>query len=63
MNPSSLVLVLYAAWTLLLLTAIAALRTLKTLARRRPRNIFAVSYEDVSAVLARLCKSLSFVSR
>lgn len=57
MTPSSLALVLYASWTLLLLTAIAALRTSETLARRRPRNGFAVFGEDVSAFSARLCRA------
>ena len=56
-TPSSLALVLYATWTLLLLTAIAALRTSETLARRRPRNGFAVFGEDVSAFSARLCRA------
>lgn len=56
-TPSSLALVLYAAWTLLLLTAIAALRTNETLARRRPRNGFAVFGDDVSAFSARLCRA------
>jgi uncharacterized MAPEG superfamily protein len=57
MTPSSLALVLYAAWTLLLLTAIAALRTRETLARRRPRNGFAVFGADVSAFSERLCRA------
>lgn len=57
MTPSSLALVLYAAWTLLLLIAIAALRTSETLARRRPRNGFAVFGEDVSAFSERLCRA------
>ena len=57
MTPSSLALVLYAAWTLLLLAGIAALRTSETLARRRPRNGFAVFGEDVSAFSERLCRA------
>ena len=57
MNPSSLALVLYAAWTLLLLTSIAVLRSRETWARRRPRNGFAVFGEDVSAFSARLCRA------
>ena len=57
MNPSSLALVLYAAWTLLLLTGIATLRTRETLARRRPRKGFAVFGEDVSAFSERLCRA------
>lgn len=57
MTPSSLALVLYATWTLLLLTAIAALRTRETLARRRPRSGFAVFGEDVSAFSERLCRA------
>ena len=57
MTPSSLALVLYAAWTLLLLIAIAALRTSETLARRRPRNGFAVFGEGVSAFSERLCRA------
>ena len=57
MTPSSLALVLYAAWTLLLLIGIAALRTRETLARRRPRNGFAVFGEDVSAFSERLCRA------
>jgi uncharacterized MAPEG superfamily protein len=57
MSPSSLALVLYAAWSLLLLAAIAVLRTSETLALRRPRSGFAVFGEDVSAFSARLCRA------
>lgn len=57
MTPSSLALMLYAAWTLLLVTAIAVLRASETLARRRPRNGFAVFGEDVSAFSERLCRA------
>jgi hypothetical protein len=61
MNPSSLALVLHAALTLLLLVAIAELRTFETLARRRICDSLVVFGEDVSAFSARLHKSLSFV--
>lgn len=57
MTSSSLALVLYAAWTLLLLIAVAVLRSRETLARRRPRNGFAVFGEDVSAFSERLCRA------
>ena len=57
MTPSALSLVLYAAWTLLLLTAIAALRIGVTLASRRPASGFAVSGEDVSHFSGRLCRA------
>lgn len=57
MSPSALALILYAAWTLALLAAVAALRTRETIARRRPRGGFAVSGEDVSAFSGRLCRA------
>jgi uncharacterized MAPEG superfamily protein len=57
MSPSAMALILYAAWTLFLLAAIAALRTHETLARRRPRGGFAVWGEDVSVFSVRLCRA------
>lgn len=57
MSPSALALILYAAWILLLLSAVAALRTRETFAKRRPRSGFAVAGDDVSAFSGRLCRA------
>ncbi|TXI46399.1 MAG: MAPEG family protein [Lysobacter sp.] len=56
MSPSLTAVLLYAAWTLLLLSAIAALRAYHTL-DGRPANAFAVGGDDVSAFSGRLCRA------
>lgn len=57
MNDSVLVVVLYAAWTLLLLLGIVTLRTGLVFAGRRAANTFAPSGDDVSPLSARLCRA------
>lgn len=57
MNPSSLALLGYAAWTLLLLGAIAVLRSSLTLSGRRAANQFAPAGDDVSPFSGRLCRA------
>jgi uncharacterized MAPEG superfamily protein len=57
MNNSLLAVLGFAAWTLLLLAAIAALRATLTLRGLRYANSFAVSGEDVSPFSARLCRA------
>lgn len=56
MHPSLTAVLFYAAWTLLLLSGIAALRAYHTL-RGRAANAFAVSGDDVSAFSGRLCRA------
>jgi uncharacterized MAPEG superfamily protein len=57
MSNSMLALLGYCAWILLLLAAIAGLRTTLTLRGIRYANSFAVSGEDVSPFSARLCRA------
>jgi len=57
MDPSALALAGYAAWTLLLLAAIAALRGSLTLAGEREPNSFGVDGADVSPFSNRLCRA------
>ncbi len=57
MNNSALALVLYAAWTLLLLAGIATLRGGLTLSGKRTANSFSVAGDDVSPFSARLCRA------
>lgn len=57
MTQSILAVLLYAAWTLLLLGGIALLRFSVSLAGKRAANAFAVSGEDVSPFSARLCRA------
>jgi uncharacterized MAPEG superfamily protein len=57
MSHSLLALLGYAAWTLLLLTAIAALRTTLVLQRKRRANAFSPAGDDVSPFSGRLCRA------
>ena len=57
MQSSTLALLGYAAWTLLLLGAIAALRGILVSSGKRAANSFAVTGEDVSPFSARLCRA------
>jgi uncharacterized MAPEG superfamily protein len=57
MTASATALLGFAAWALVLLLAIAALRGYHTLAGQRSANSFAVNGEDVSAFSARLCRA------
>jgi uncharacterized MAPEG superfamily protein len=57
MNDSVLVLVLYAAWTLLLLAGIVTLRTGLVFGGKRAANTFAPAGDDVSPFSARLCRA------
>lgn len=57
MSTSLLALLLYAAWTLLLLSGIAALRVAKTLSGERRANQFLPSGEDVSPFSGRLSRA------
>ena len=54
---SILALVLFGGWTLLLLVAIASLRTYYTLSGRWRVNRFAPAGDDVSAFSGRLCRA------
>lgn len=56
MSPSLIAVLLYAAWTLILLSAIAGLRTYYTLSGRAA-NAFSVNGDDVSAFSGRLCRA------
>lgn len=56
MSPSLIAVLLYAAWTLILLSTIAALRAYYTLIGRAA-NAFAVNGDDVSAFSGRLCRA------
>ena len=57
MSPSGLALIGYAAWTLLLSTALLAYRTMLVLTKQRAANSFSPSGEDVSPFSARLCRA------
>lgn len=57
MNASALALLVYAAWTLLLVAGIAALRTRLVWRGLRRANSFAVSGDDVSPFSGRLCRA------
>ena len=57
MNTSMLALLGFAAWTLLLLGAIAAIRTTLTVTGRKRANSFLPSGDDVSPFSARLCRA------
>ncbi len=57
MNPSLAALLIYAAWTLLLVTAIAALRVQVSMSGQRRPNAFSPSGEDVSPFSGRLCRA------
>lgn len=57
LTPSLLAVLGYAAWTLLLLIAIAALRTTLVLQHRRRPNGFSPWGDDVSPFSARLCRA------
>lgn len=57
MSNSAAALLLYATWTLLLLSGIAILRGAITASGRRAANSFAVSGDDVSPFSARLCRA------
>ena len=57
MNVSLFALLLYAAWTLVLLLGIAGLRVIKTLSGERKANEFKPSGEDVSPFSGRLCRA------
>ena len=56
MSPTILALLLYAAWTLLLVAGIAGQRALLVL-RGRPANSFTTTGDDVSPFSARLCRA------
>lgn len=56
-NNSALALLLYGAWSLALLYAIAILRATLTASGRRAPNKFLVSGEDVSPFSGRLCRA------
>ncbi|MFZ1863049.1 MAG: MAPEG family protein [Polyangiales bacterium] len=57
MSPSGLALIGYAAWTLLLSTALLGYRTMLVLTKQRAANSFSPSGEDVSPFSARLCRA------
>ena len=57
MTSSVLALLLYAGWTLALLTAIALMRCWLVLTQRRPAHAFAPSGDDVSPFSGRLCRA------
>lgn len=57
MSPSVLALLLYAGWTLMLLTAIALMRCWLVLVRHRPVHAFVPSGDDVSPFSGRLCRA------
>ena len=57
MSPSALSLVGFAAWTLVLLIAMAVLRSSLTLSGRRAANSFAPDGADVSPFANRLCRA------
>jgi uncharacterized MAPEG superfamily protein len=57
MSLSILALIGYAAWTMVLLASIAALRVRLTWQGVRPANGFAVSGDDVSPFSGRLCRA------
>lgn len=55
--PSLTVLLLFAAWTLLLVSAIAVLRVVLSLSGQRRPNQFLPAGDDVSAFSGRLCRA------
>lgn len=57
MTASLHAVLLYAAWTLTLLCAIAMLRVTYALSGRRAANAFAIGGDDVSAFSGRLCRA------
>lgn len=57
MNNSILALLLYAAWTLLLLGGIASLRVYLTASGQRRANSFSTTGDDVSPFSGRLCRA------
>lgn len=57
MPSSVLALLLYAGWTLTLLTAIALMRCWLVLMQRRPVHAFVPSGDDVSPFSGRLCRA------
>ena len=57
MSNSATALLVYAAWTLLLLSSIAILRVTLSASGRRAPNSFAVSGDDVSPFSGRLCRA------
>ena len=57
MSPSGLALIGYAAWTLLLATALLGYRTVLVLTKRRAANSFSPGGDDVSPFSARLCRA------
>lgn len=57
MSASLVALLLYASWTLILVTAVAVLRTGYSMTGRRRANQFAPSGDDVSPFSGRLCRA------
>ena len=57
MNPSLAALLIYAAWTLLLVTAIATMRVGLSMSGQRRPNDFLPSGDDVSPFSGRLCRA------
>jgi uncharacterized MAPEG superfamily protein len=57
MSPSGLALIGYAAWTLLLATALLGYRTVLVLTKQRAANSFSPGGDDVSLFSARLCRA------
>lgn len=57
LSPSLLALLIYAAWTLILVGVIAALRASLVLRGQRQANAFAPWGDDVSPFSARLCRA------
>ncbi|AOF80387.1 MAPEG family protein [Methyloversatilis sp. RAC08] len=57
MSPSLLAMLLYATLTLLLLVAIAALRTTLVVTRQRAADAFTPAGDDVSPFSGRLCRA------
>ncbi len=56
-SHSLLALLIYAAWTLLLVSSIAALRVTVVLREQRRANSFSVAGDDVSPFSERLCRA------
>ncbi len=56
-QPTLMALTIYAAWALLLVTGIAALRTTLVVRRERRANGFSPWGDDVSPFSARLCRA------
>ena len=57
MNASAIALLGYATWTLVLLLAIAVLRTSLTVSGKRAANKFSPTGDDVSPFSGRLCRA------